>query len=132
MWYQDKYIDKFYTSNIAKIRDLHSNYKDYKSQEWHNGLQLDICIIKEKDNVLSGFIENYTLSKGDVFPLQERLFEDLKVFIPNDFDIVLKTEVDKKYMNLLPIKDRKPHEGRMDPDKAPEWTKKKYSYLYNP
>ena len=44
MWFQDRTTDKFYKSDIGKIRDINSNYKDYKSRATHNGMQLDIFI----------------------------------------------------------------------------------------
>ena len=50
LWFQDKTTDKFYKSDIGKIRHLHTNYKDSKSYDWHNGLQLDIMIFKNVEN----------------------------------------------------------------------------------
>ena len=54
MWFQDKDTDKFYQSDIGKIRYLNSNYKDYNNQSHHNGLQLDIFTFKNNNNQIYG------------------------------------------------------------------------------
>ena len=127
MWFQDSTTDKFYKNNIGKIRYLNSNYKDYKSQTWHNGLQIDIFITNDS-NTLSW--ESFTVKKNDVFPLKEKMFEDIKVFIPNNYDLVLTNLYGKKYMKQVPVDKRIPHEGRIDPYHAPKWMKDKYPELY--
>jgi phosphorylcholine metabolism protein LicD len=127
MWFQDNTTDKYYKSNIGKIRDINSCYIDDNSHNWHNGLQLDIFIMDESDDELIGY---ETYKKSDIYPLKEKYFENIKVYIPNNYDLVLKREVDKNYMKLLPVKDRFPHEGRINPYNAPEWMKKKYPFLY--
>lgn len=128
MWFQDKITDKYYKSDIGKIRDLNSNYKDYKDQSWHNGLQLDIFIVKDTDGILSW--DGCNINKKDIFPLIERKFEELMVFIPHNYDLVLKNVYDENYMKMMPIKQRIPHEGRMDILNAPKWMRDKYPQLY--
>jgi phosphorylcholine metabolism protein LicD len=130
MWFQDSTTDKFYTSNIGKIRDLNSNYKDYKPRDWHNGLQLDIFLTNDnKDNDTLSWGEG-TFKKNDIFPLKEKMFEDIKVFINNNYDLVLTNIFGKDYMKQVPVDKRIPHEGRVDPYHAPKWMKDKYPELY--
>ena len=73
-----KTTDKYYKSNIGKIRDLNTNYKDYKSQSWHNGLQLDIMIFKKIEaikyhqnlnRVLKNSQNSYTEREGYIIKL---------------------------------------------------------------
>ena len=130
MWFQDKTSDKYYKSDIGKIRDINSNYKDYKSRTTHNGMQLDIFIFKADKDSYTG--ENRTFNKKDIFPLNELMFEDIKVFVPNDCDTYLKKfgKNYENYMELPSIKNRYPHEGRVEL-LAPSWVKEKYPYLYN-
>jgi len=130
MWFQDSTTDKFYTSNIGKIRDLKSNYKDYKQRDWHNGLQLDIFLTNDnKDNDTLSW-ESFTFKKNDIFPLKEKRFDDIKVFVPNQSKLVLTKLFGKGYMKMLDVDKRLPHEGRIDPSHAPKWMKDKYPELY--
>ena len=46
---QDKYTDKYYKSNVGKIRYL-CHYKDCYYQDWHNGIQLDIMLTEHNNN----------------------------------------------------------------------------------
>ena len=50
MWFQDSSTDVYYQSNIGKVRDLYSNYIDYKDETWHNGLQLDIFVFERRND----------------------------------------------------------------------------------
>ena len=126
MWFQDKTTDRYYKSNIGKIRELNTNYKDYDSKAWHNGLQLDIFIFHENKNYINGYKK---FKKMDIFPLKEKLFENIKVYIPNNYRLILKIEGYNNYMTLVPINKRFPHEGRFG-FFVPKWTKKKYPELY--
>lgn len=131
-WFQDKTTDKHYKSNIGKIRYLYAHYVDAKNQDHHHGLQLDIFPNTLKNNILTPTIcnkdsqpYNYDL----IFPLQEILFEDIKVYVPN--------QLEKYCINAwkgfpppnLPEKEIGPHEGRIS-FTIPKWMKEKYSYLY--
>jgi phosphorylcholine metabolism protein LicD len=136
MWFQDKNNDKYYKSDIGKIRDLNSCYIEYTNNggiQWHNGLQIDIFVFKHEKNML---ITNFTL--GDVenmkynmiFPLKEAMFEDLKVYIPNKYK-----EYCIKYWGefpplLYPVNERLPHEGKIDANKTCDFHLKKYPNLY--
>lgn len=135
MWFQDKTTDKYYKGNIGKIRDLNTNYKDYKSQSWHNGLQLDIMIFKIENNKIYGVSticgppDKKKRNYNDVFPLKEIKFEDILVYVPNKYKQLSK-EIWKGYPPVLPpINKRFPHEGRFG-FVVPEWTKQKYPELY--
>ena len=57
-WFQDISTDKYYKSPIGKIRYLYAQYDDYKCEDWHNGIQLDIFVNTLKNNIL---IQNPTL-----------------------------------------------------------------------
>jgi phosphorylcholine metabolism protein LicD len=122
MWFQSIKTDKYYKSDISKIRYLNSNYKDYKSQDWHNGIQLDIFIYK------NNIIDNNEIKPAIIFPLGEAKFDNVKVFIPNDYDKYLNIAF-SNYMEIPPIEKRIPHEGRIEFN-IPQWVKDKYPELY--
>jgi phosphorylcholine metabolism protein LicD len=126
LWFQDHTTDKHYTSDIGKIRDLNSNYKDYKSQSWHNGLQLDIFIFNNENNEIK---RNNKVMPYKIFPLKERYFENIKVYLPSDYKKYLIHYYSEKYMDFPPVKSRFPHEGRFDFN-TPKWMIEKYPDLY--
>lgn len=141
-WFQDISTDKYYKSSIGKIRYLYAQYDDWKCQDWHNGIQLDI------------FITDYKFNKGDIFPgqnkkpivmyqdggrhreanidlifpLKELTFNDITVYVPNKYHEYL-TICWGDYMKLPPINQRYPHEGRIS-FSIPQWMKVKYPNLY--
>lgn len=135
MWFQDKDTDKFYKSDIGKIRYLNSNYKDYNNQSHHNGLQLDIFTFKHNKNQIYG---NYPVAGipdvkkrnyDDIFPLQELKFESFLVYVPNKYKKI-SSEIWGGYPPEIPNLDKRyPHEGRFE-FKAPQWMKDKYPKLY--
>jgi phosphorylcholine metabolism protein LicD len=87
-WFQDKSTDKYYKSYIGKIRYLYAYYKDDKSNKWHNGIQLDIFVYKEKKNSLIPYCTDYEIkkiSRNMIFPLKELYFENIKVYVPNNY-----------------------------------------------
>ena len=129
LWFQDNTVDKYYKSDIGKIRILNSNYKDYKDRSWHNGLQLDIFINRYRDGIYTNFVEGYKFKREAIFPLKEKMFDNIKVFVPNNYKYVLEKLFNKDYMVYLPLNKRIPHEGRMELV-APTWMKEKYSELY--
>ena len=131
-WFQDRTTDKYYKSSIGKIRYLYAEYKDCKSRNWHNGLQIDIFVIKLKDNILVPYNCNNDTQPRNyniIFPLKELYFEDIKVYVPN--------QVEKYCINAwggypppeLPINKQYPHEGRIS-FIIPKWIKDKYPSLY--
>jgi phosphorylcholine metabolism protein LicD len=126
MWFQDKTVDKYYKSDIGKVRYLDSIYKDYKDQSWHNGLQLDIFIYNEQDNIIK---RNNEPINYKIHPLKETYFENIKVYIPFEYTKYLIHHFGEKYMEFPEINNRYPHEGRFGLF-CPDWVKKKYPYLY--
>ncbi len=88
-WFQDKSTDKYYKSDIGKIRYLYAQYDDYKCQDWHNGIQLDIFVFMEKDKFLIPTSTDYEIkkiSRNMIFPLKELVFENIKVYVPNNYE----------------------------------------------
>jgi phosphorylcholine metabolism protein LicD len=130
MWFQTHENDKYWPNkNISKIRYLNATYKRKKNDprdKWHNGLQLDIFIFNENKEYIHG---HKKFKKNNIFPLKEALFENIKVYIPNNYDLVLKIEGYNNYMTLLPINKRIPHEGLIYLN-VPDWIKQKYPKLY--
>jgi phosphorylcholine metabolism protein LicD len=142
MFLQSNNTDPNYKNNVmhfmSKIRDLDYSYIDW-DDKWHNGVQLDIFIFKKKKKKLTidlneiqklEFRDIFTMNYNDVFPLKELEFENIKVYVQNNY-------VD--YMNYVwggcppPELPKRtpypmPHEGRIR--ETPEKMKKKYSYLY--
>ncbi len=135
MWFQDKTTDKYYNGNIGKIRDIYSNYTDYKNDDCHNGLQLDIFVFHQKGNKLydllgSGFHFGTTIEADIIFPLKEMNFENVKVYVPNNY---------KKYSiiswgdyppKIPPVDKRFPHEGGINPHQPFDLMIQKYPELY--
>ena len=76
-----------------KIRHLNSCYIDFPDgQVIHNGLQLDIFIFKIRGNMLipityPKFIMSdiKPMPLKMIFPLKERFFENILVYIPNKY-----------------------------------------------
>ena len=101
----------------------------------HNGLQLDIFIFKEKDDLVIDKIQSYKFKKNDIFPIKQSTFEELKVSIPNNYDAVLRSDIGKDYMQLLPFEKRYPHEslgtGNFWSDRPCPHHKNKYPDLYS-
>lgn len=131
-WFQDKTTDKHYYSKIGKVRYLYAHYNDYKCQDWHNGLQLDIFVNTLQNDILTPYQcnnDSQPINFNMIFPLKEILFEDVKVYVPN--------ELEKYCMNAwgdcpppeLSYYQKYPHEGRIS-FTIPKWMKDKYPTLY--
>ena len=93
MWLQDQTTDKYYKCKVGKIRDLYSNYKDYKCQDWHNGLQLDIFLYKNVSNILVPIQQINDVKKyayDFIFELKELMFDDVTVYVPNNYETYSK------------------------------------------
>jgi len=135
MWFQSQETDKYYKGNIPKIRYLNSNYKDYKSTQWHNGLQLDIFVFDNNSKEIygkhpvAGIPDKNRRPISDILPLKELKFEDLSVYVPNKYKMISKEIWGDYPPMLLPIEKRFPHEGRFE-FTAPKWMIKKYQELY--
>ena len=131
-WFQDKSTDKYYKSNIGKIRYLYAHYDDYKCQDWHNGIQLDIFVNTLKNNILipnpsSNDIIPYNYNF--IFPLKEIFFEGIKVYVPNQLNRYCINAWGANPPPHLPIYQQYPHEGRIS-FTIPNWMKEKYPSLY--
>lgn len=58
--------------------------------------------------------EKWQISYTELFPLKRMKFEDTSVFVPNDYDTVLKREYGN-YMEIPPVEERKNHHpARLD------------------
>ena len=159
-WLQDEDTDKFYKKYKnpiikAKLRSLEYSYIDDKDNSIHNGVQIDIFVFKKKldkliihpplktiKKYLNKRKKNPSLPKipeplnditnykyKDIFPLKEFNFENIKVFVPNTYKLILKKTWGGYPPPFLDKCKRFPHEGRIG--KTEDWTKKKYSHLYN-
>tara|TARA_B100000575_G_C23086884_1_gene626434 strand:+ start:287 stop:1033 length:747 start_codon:yes stop_codon:yes gene_type:complete len=132
-WFQDKSTDEYYKLELGKIRYLYAQYGDYKGRDWHNGIQLDIFVFIEKDEVLIPTSTDYeikTISRNMIFPLKELVFENIKVYIPNNYYQYCINVWGGCPPPELPIYKQYPHEGRIS-FTIPSWMKKKYPQLYS-
>ena len=121
LWMQTCASDPYYKAcPIGKIRDLHSDYVDYKPRDWHNGLQLDF--FTEGGNAPS------TCTFKGPTPLRKATFEDMDTWVPRDAEEHL-THALGNWQQLPPVAQRVPHEGRVVWE-APRWVKDKYPELY--
>jgi phosphorylcholine metabolism protein LicD len=100
----------------SKLSDTTAKYIYSKyGNNWDVGnyIMLDIFIFEtSNDNKYIGE-GNRIFDKKTIFPLKEKMFEDIKVYIPNDYDTYLKkfSKNYQNYMTELPIEKRYPHEG---------------------
>tara|TARA_B100000925_G_C22005152_1_gene473303 strand:+ start:1410 stop:3083 length:1674 start_codon:yes stop_codon:yes gene_type:complete len=135
-WFQDQSTDKYYKSDVGKIRYLYAQYDDYKSQDWHNGIQLDIFVFTEisESNILKtnrnhGFYFGEKIKKQMIFPLKELVFENTKVYVPNNYEQYLINAWGGCPPPMLSDNRQGPHEGRIS-FTIPDWMTLKYSNLY--
>lgn len=135
-WFQNKFRDKYYKSNLGKIRYLYGYYGDYKYKRWYNGLQLDIFVFTEviKGNLLTtkknnGFYFGENIIKEMIFPLKEMFFEDIKVYVPNNYKQYCIDAWGGCPPPELPIDKQYPAEGRIS-FAIPTWIKIMYPHLY--
>ena len=133
MWFQDRTTDKYYKSNIGKIRYLYAQYDDYKAQHWHNGLQLDIFINNLKNNILTPSLCNNDSQPTEydiIFPLKELSFENITVYVPNQYKRYSINAWGDCPPPMIPLRQQYPHEGRMSFN-IPKWMEDKYPLLYS-
>lgn len=131
-YFQDKSTDKYYKSHIGKIRYLYAQYDDYKCQDHHNGLQLDIFVNNLKNDILipkSCNNDSQPYKYNLIFPLQEIFFEDIKVYVPNQVQKYCIDAWGGYPPPQLPVNKQYPHEGRIS-FTVPTWMKDKYPFLY--
>jgi phosphorylcholine metabolism protein LicD len=121
----------------SKIRHLYSHYKSTENTPHYDdddGLQIDIFLYKEhpkKDNTLvrtAGIIWEW--NKNDIYPLEEKYFEDIKVYVPKNSDIYLKKQYGVNYNKLPNVNKRYPHEGRINPNNVSNKMREKYKEIY--
>lgn len=133
-WFQDKSTDKYYKSHIGKIRYLYAHYDDYKCEDWHNGIQLDIFIFEENNNSLKAPYEGNgdikSIMKNIIFPLKEMYFDDILVYIPNEFVQYCINFWGSYPPKELSLEQQYSHEGRIS-FSIPQWMIKKYDNLYS-
>ena len=137
MWFQNKKTDKrFKNPGLSKIRDINSHYKYAKwatNRDLYMGLQLDIFTFVKKENILKPIFPCNDVKNIDynmIFPLKEKIFDNIKVYIPNDF-INYSKKAWGDYPPPMPdIDKRYPHEGILEPNKASEKMKNRYPHLY--
>jgi len=145
IWLQSVSTDSLYNSLLPKIRHLYSNYSEDINSRSHQGLQIDIYVYRQiGDNLISlsydSTIPNsrnccypdiFNMKYNEIFPLNKGKFEGIDVYIPNNYkDFSIKYWGDYPPV-LLPIKERYPHEGRMNPNNARDIEKKLYPSIYN-
>ena len=131
-WFQDKSTDSNYKSDIGKIRYLDAYYSDDNSKLWHNGIQLDFFIFKEKNDFLvpiNPINDVQKINRNKIFPLKELPFEDLTVYVPNTYKQYSKDAWGGYPPPILPKSKQYPHEGRITFG-VPQWMKDKYPQLY--
>ena len=139
LWLQFKDNDPLYNINLRKIRHLFSYYTGYPPRDSHTGLQIDIFLFKKvDDNLISlqnkgrhQYPDAVDMHYSEIFPLSEGKFEDIDVYLPNNYK-----DFSKKYWGnytpiLVPVEERYPHEGDMNPQNAREQDIKLYPIIYN-
>jgi len=137
IWFQtsstDKYFDK---GNMGKLRDI---YTYYKYTSWGNnwdmnfGIQLDIFLYKKEINQLIPFIKTNDLIEMNtniIFPLKEAMFDNIKVYIPNQFKQYSQTAWGDFPPPMIPVEKRYPHEGNIEPNEPSDYMLKKYPELF--
>ena len=133
MWFQDNTTDPKYPKNfITKIRDLNSCYTSDKTSKWHSGLQIDISLFMFDANNIFRIPEDKfrTITYNDVFPLKLQKFEDTFFYVPKNAEKMVTANYGEGWKKILPINERYPHEGLMDPDNSCPQTMVDYPHLY--
>ena len=81
--------------------------------------------------MLGRYPDILNMKYNEIFPLNEKKFEDINIFIPNNYQKFSIKYWGKYPPPLLEIKNRKPHEGKMNPNNANELDIKLYPHIYN-
>ena len=135
LWFQDRSTDKHDGSSIGKVRFLGAYYSDYKCRAWHNGIQLDIFVLREDgENLVAekghGFYFGRKIAKSMIFPRKELKFEDIQVYVPHNYTKYCTDAWGGCPPPALPEHKQVPHEGRIS-FHIPAWMKRKYPHLYS-
>lgn len=137
MWFQSLKTDKNYRAGgtAAKIRDINSCYLTTakRKNKGHGGLQLDIFTYGHRGNRLiarkrMNDLKNYDYSL--IFPLQEKYFQDILVYIPNNYQKYSITNWKQYPPPLIPVSKRYPHEGPIEANRPCPLNVKNYPKLY--
>ena len=131
------------SNTCSKIIDLlsHYTYSEWsKNEEPDNGLQLDIFVFDKIDEMLipsmNCCLDIKTYNYDFIFPLKETVFEDIIVYIPNEYKMYCTNAWDSYPPVLLPIDKRYPHKGTINPEqpskKMLEMYKDKYTNITRP
>ncbi len=120
IFFQNNDTDPDFESSImVKLRDRHSNYIEWQSKNLHvaahNGLQLDILLYPENAaGQLINPVRQTAYDRDEIFPLERIEFEGSKLLAPRNPDRYISRRYGD-YMQLPPLDQRIPHEGRADP-----------------
>ena len=142
--FQDKSVDTNFTRSFAKIRYLDAIYINGEdgvhSKKYHSGLQLDISILSKKNNMIhtivrggidrGGMEHKFNSIEYDmIFPLKELKFEDIDVYVPNQYKEYSKKAWGEYPPPMLPKEQQNPHEGPIT-FIIPDWIKTMYPKYY--
>jgi phosphorylcholine metabolism protein LicD len=122
----------------SKIRLLDSHYiSSEDSYHWDDddGLQLDIFVYKNRENIISGLFKPHAIcGEGDIssrpykdiFPLKELFFEDIRVYIPNKYKEISKNAWGDYPPPFPSLEKRVCHEGDIRCNHITKRMEKKY------
>jgi len=119
----------------SKLRLLNAHYIP-SSFGFHwdddDGLQLDIFVF-DSDGVeiygnrpVCGRPDVHKRPYSDIFPLQELPFEDILIYVPNQYENISAAVWGGSPAPMLPLKDRFPHEGNIVCNHVTQKMKNKY------
>ena len=102
---------------MGKLRNLYYCNIDDNNQNVHNGIQLDIFLFTKNNilNIIPTGIDIFDLNLSNVFTLKELYFENIKVFVQNNYKDFLKQVYSNFNPDLLPIDKHYTHKGRIGP-----------------
>ncbi len=119
IFFQSRHTDTYKSSFMNKLRDRHSNYYEWQSQNpdatWHNGLQVDLIRYDEDDDgkLINPFCGT-RYDRDEIFPLKRIEFEGAQLLAPSDPDHYIRRRYGN-YMRRPPPWERIPHEGAAHP-----------------
>jgi phosphorylcholine metabolism protein LicD/GR25 family glycosyltransferase involved in LPS biosynthesis len=138
MWLQYTDNDPLYKIDLRKIRHLFSYYTDYPPRDSHTGLQIDIFLYKKVDDELISLANKChtipdigDMKYDEIFPLSEGNFEDIKVYLPNNYEQFSRRYWRNYPPSLLPLKMRTPREGNIIANSSRNEDIKLYPHIYN-
>lgn len=84
------------------------------------GIQLDVFVFKHKDNNITsgspvaGIPDKTSRPYSDIFPVKELMFENIPIYVPNEYQKISRELWGGFPPELLSIEKRFPHEGRIE------------------